>query len=134
MDNLKRRLEAANAAFDTLREALAMEQPSRLERDGAIQRFEYTFEALWKACRTYLERVEGVQCASPRACLRAMGAVELMNTGEAVAALAMADDRNLTVHTYNEPLAGKIFARLPSHAALMAAMLERMGQRIAEAE
>jgi len=51
-----------------------------------------------------------------------------MNTGETVAALAMADDHNLTVHTYNEALARKIFAGLPGHAALMAAMLERMGQ------
>jgi len=109
MDKLKRRLEVANAAFDTLREALAVEQPSSLERDGAIQRFEYSFEALWKACQTYLEQVEGVQCASPRACLRAMGAVGLMNTGETVAALAMADDRNLTVPTYNEVLARKIW-------------------------
>jgi len=68
-----------------------------------------------------------VQRASPRACLRAMDAVGLMNPGETVRSR-----HGLTVHTYNETLARKIFAGLPGHAALMAAMLERMNQRIAE--
>ncbi|WP_245606076.1 nucleotidyltransferase substrate binding protein [Thermus amyloliquefaciens] len=41
-------------------------------------------------------------------------------------ALTMADDRNLTVHTYNEALAQAIFARLGGYAQLMGKVLGRM--------
>ena len=42
----------------------------------------------------------------------------------------MADDRNLTVHTYNEALANAIFARLPQHAAALEVWLKAMSQRL----
>ena len=38
----------------------------------------------------------------------------------------MADDRNLTVHTYDEALAEEIFKRLPGHADLMDRWLSGM--------
>lgn len=43
-------------------------------------------------------------------------------------ALAMADDRNLTVHTYNEALAQAIFRRLRSYTELMGRVLRRMDE------
>lgn len=115
----------------TLEDALALETPSPLERDGSIQRFEFSFEALWKACRSWLEQNEGSQCASPRSCLRTLGAVGVLDPAETAAALAMVDDRNLTVHTYHEEIAQAIFSRLPAHAALMHEILERMERRTA---
>ena len=42
----------------------------------------------------------------------------------------MADDRNLTVHTYNEALANAIFARLPQHAAALEGWVKAMAQRL----
>ena len=36
----------------------------------------------------------------------------MLDDGETERALAMVDDRNLTVHTYNEELAQAIYARL----------------------
>lgn len=39
-------------------------------------------------------------------------------------ALEMADDRNLTVHTYNEPLALALVTRLPAHVALLRQWLD----------
>jgi hypothetical protein len=38
----------------------------------------------------------------------------------------MAQDRNLTVHTYNEELADRIYSRLPGYAVLMDHWLEAM--------
>jgi nucleotidyltransferase substrate binding protein (TIGR01987 family) len=130
VDILRARLESAAAALRSLEEALALDTPSALERDGGIQRFEYTFEVLWKACRSWLELIEGVQCASPRSCLRALGAVGLLDLAETAAALAVVDDRNLTVHTYQEETARAIFSRLPAHTALMREILERMERRM----
>jgi len=128
--DVKARLEAAATALATLREALAVESPSRLERDGTIQRFEYTFEAVWKACRAWLEAVEGLRCASPRSCFRSLGEVGVLDPEETAAALAMVEDRNLTVHTYDERVAEAIFTRLPAHAALMESLLQRLRARL----
>ena len=41
----------------------------------------------------------------------------------------MVDDRNLSVHTYNEALAEAIFDRLDEHAQVMAVWLDEMERR-----
>ena len=54
-DNYKR-------AFGLLREAMELIETrplTQLEREGVIQRFEYTWELAWKLIQDYLER-EGV--------------------------------------------------------------------------
>jgi len=129
MDALKLRMRSAHAALSSLEEALRLQEPSPLERDGAIQRFEFSFEAFWKAAQSWLREVEGVECVSPRGCLRALGSTGLVDLEETTAALAMAGDRSLTVHTYHEETAQAIFGRLPAHTALMRRALERMQQR-----
>ena len=48
MERLKQRLEIAWQALMTLEELSVLKQPSAIERDAAIQRFEYTVEASWK--------------------------------------------------------------------------------------
>ena len=40
--------------------------PSKIERDAAIQRFEYSFEATWKSAQRFLAVVEGVEAGSPK--------------------------------------------------------------------
>jgi nucleotidyltransferase substrate binding protein (TIGR01987 family) len=113
MERLKLRLNLARQAVARFEEALQIPRPSKLERDGAIQRFEYTFEAVWKACQRYLDVVEGLECASPKMYIRQLRDVALLDDKGATMALEMVDDRNNTVHTYNEALAEKIFAHLP---------------------
>ena len=44
--------------------------------------------------------------------------------------MSMADDRNLTVHTYNESLAEQIYSRLQEHAAVMDEWLVSMEREI----
>jgi hypothetical protein len=60
----------ARQALGTLAEALAMEK-TRIVRDASIQRFEYTFEAVWKAAQSFVKQHEGVEAASPKAVVRA---------------------------------------------------------------
>ncbi|MCZ6574514.1 MAG: nucleotidyltransferase substrate binding protein, partial [Planctomycetota bacterium] len=50
--------------------------------------------------------------------MRAARDAGMLDDGETERALAMVDDRNLTVHTYNEELAQAIYARLPSSQPL----------------
>ena len=61
MERLTERLATARAALATLHDLVRKPDRSKVERDAAIQRFEYTFEAVWKAAQLYLREVEGLE-------------------------------------------------------------------------
>ena len=130
MDRVKRRLDVAVRALDTLRELAFLQNPSEVQRDSAIQRFEYSVEASWKAAQAYLSVVEGLEEGSPKSCIRACRQVGLLDDVEATLGLEMVDDRNATVHTYSRALAEKIFSRLSAYSDLLAAWLRRMGESL----
>ena len=119
MDRLKERLQTAEQAILQLEGSLTIENPSQLERDGTIQRFEFAFEALWKAAKEYLYTIEGLDVASPKGVIRSSRELGILDERNATLALLMADDRNLTVHTYNEALAIEIYTRIKQHTVLM---------------
>jgi nucleotidyltransferase substrate binding protein (TIGR01987 family) len=52
--------EKFEQALSQLKSAVAQEPANDLERDGVIQRFEYTIELLWKVAKKVLEE-NGVQ-------------------------------------------------------------------------
>ena len=130
MDRLRQRLNVAHQAAATLRELAVRTAPSKIERDAAIQRFEYTFEATWKTAQRFLAVVEGIETGSPKSAIRACHETGLLPSAHAEQPLTMADDRNLTAHTYNEGLAEAIFKRLPGHLATLEAWLEGMQNRL----
>lgn len=107
------------------------EPHSPIVRDASIQRFEFTFEAVWKAAQLYLATVESLESGSPKSAIRACHRVGLLGDEQARTALRMADDRNLTVHTYNEDLAEEIYHRILTYAPLIDHWMEAMRQRIA---
>lgn len=125
MDLLKKKITDAAKAFNTFQEVLH-EPYSKISRDAAIQRFEYTVEAVWKCLQLFLREREGLECYSPKACFREAGGAGLLNEDETMKALEMIDDRNLTSHTYQEHLADNIFKRLNAHAKIMGKLLEQM--------
>jgi hypothetical protein len=64
------RLAVARRALGTLQKLSLLQGVSDVVRDAAIQRFEYTFEATWKAAQAYLAEIEGLEALSPRAAIR----------------------------------------------------------------
>jgi nucleotidyltransferase substrate binding protein (TIGR01987 family) len=81
-------------------------------RDAAIQRFEFTFELVWKTLQLYLEH-EGLESSGPRAVLKRAFVMRLIpDQDEADVWLRMLDDRNLTSHAYDETLAVCIYTRI----------------------
>lgn len=91
-----------------------------LERDGFIQRFEFTFELAWKAVAAALSQ-EGVDAPSPRRALqeaRRLGWIE-----DDPQYLTLIEDRNLTSHTYHEATAAAVLSRLPDHIKLFERLL-----------
>ena len=118
MERLNERLKIAQTALATLFEVLR-EPKTAITRDASIQRFEYTFEAVWKAAQLFLRVRENLDAASPTSAVRACFRAGVLTDDQARAALEMVRDRNLTVHTYNEELAELIYSRLPAYAGLM---------------
>ena len=89
---------------------------------------------MWKAVQRFLLVMEGSQAGSPKACVRLARDSGLLGDEETERALAMVDDRNLTVHTYNEELALAIYERLDGHAALLRRWLETTAARLRDSE
>lgn len=83
MGRVLERIQVAEKALATLKELAFLEGPSPVERDAAIQRFEYTFEAFWKALQAYLREVEGLEGASPKGVIRLAREVGLLRDEEA---------------------------------------------------
>lgn len=130
MERLNERLASAFKALITLEELSGMEKPSQIIRDATLQRFEYTFEIAWKTAKTYLYEIEGVVAGSPKNVIRECLKVGIFDSQETTEALIMVDDRNLTVHTYNETLSLSIYSRITVYAPLIRKWLERIETRV----
>ena len=120
MERLRKRVDTAKRALKTLQELLEVENPTIVERDAVIQRFEYTFEALWKTGKLFLREIEGLEIGSPKGVIRGFLQVGMFTEDQTALALTMVDDRNLTSHTYNEGLAEQIYDQVGDYADVMA--------------
>jgi nucleotidyltransferase substrate binding protein (TIGR01987 family) len=117
----ERQAEVKDAA---IRLAEAVAQPeTELVRDATIQRFEFTFEVVWKTLKLFLER-QGHECGGPRPTLKKAFAEGLIATPEeADVWLQMVEDRNLTSHAYDQALAERIYRNIArDYAPLLGAM------------
>ena len=113
-----------------LNEALALPE-AEIVRDAVIQRFEFTFEAGWKAAYRWL-RARGVDLDEdaysviPEAFKRRLISDEA-GWGQ------MRKCRNLTSHTYNQTLAVEVYAFVQTTAAaLLSELLAQLQARASE--
>lgn len=134
MARLDERLADARAALDTLNELVNRNHLTVPERDGAILRLVYTFEAIWKAAALLLEEREGLAVRSPKEVIRAARRVKLLDDDDAEEAIRIADDRNLTVHMYKQEVGEAIAERLADHAAVLQRWLDALLARAAPSE
>ncbi|WP_449355550.1 HI0074 family nucleotidyltransferase substrate-binding subunit [Virgibacillus natechei] len=130
MERLHERLQSSENALDTFQEIIDIKNPSTIERDAGIQRFEYSFESCWKAAKQYLYDIEGLDIGSPKGVLRSFREIGLLSEDETVLGLRMVNDRNMTVHTYNEELAVEIFGNLPQYYQFLRDWVERMNEKM----
>jgi hypothetical protein len=77
LERLKLKYSDIIRAIKTLKEILN-EPFSVIVRDATIQRFEYTFEALWKFLKEFLKEREGIICNSPKSCYRELFKLDLI--------------------------------------------------------
>ena len=125
MERLKLRYSDTIRAMETLKE-IVDESFSVIVRDATIQRFEYTFEALWKFLKEYLKEREGVICSSPKSCFRELFLLEMITEEETVKFLEITDDRNMTFHTYKEEVSKILYEKMSNHYILMEKLMDKI--------
>ena len=97
------RFESFSRAFARLRAAAEMDpaELSDLEREGLVQRFEYTFELAWKTLKDLLEH-DGMRIEpqpTPRNVIRTAHEIGMIDDGQAW--IDMLTDRNAMSHKYD---------------------------------
>ena len=98
----KQRFQNFDRGFVLLREAL-QDGPAalnKLEQEGVIQRFEYTFELAWKTMKDFMEE-NGliITPVTPKQVIKDAFAAKLLEDGQIW--IEMLDHRNLLSHTYD---------------------------------
>lgn len=121
-DYLDAKVKTFKKALRTFKEALATKSPSKLEKDGAIQRYEYSFELAWKCSKIYLEDQGISKATTPKSCLQQAFIHKIIKNEDTW--LEMIQSRNLTVHTYNEKFANALFKKLPKYLKAMEELLK----------
>ena len=137
----QQRFASFNKAYAQLTDALTLmaQRPlSELEKQGTIQAFEFTYELAWNLLRDYLIWQGSTGIAGSRDAIREAFKRQLIGDGHAW--MAMLQDRNRTVHTYNEATANEILINIRQQYATLfqelaetfAALTERLDQQSGE--
>lgn len=111
-----------------LRQALeyGVEPLNELEREGVIQRFEYTFELSWNVLKDRLE-YDGVNIApvTPRQVIREAFQARLIDDCETW--MDMLTDRNMMSHTYDSKKFEAVVMNIHSrYLAILNALYQRL--------
>lgn len=106
----KQRFQNFEKAFLQFDEAVStIDKLSVLEKEGLIQRFEYTFELAWKTLKDFLESQE-VEAKFPREVIKKGFQYEIISDGEVW--MEMLEKRNLMAHTYDEEIFEKAVSQV----------------------
>ncbi len=128
-NELKYSIKKLNEATIRLEEGLKIVK-DELGEDGVIQRFEFTFELLWKTLKLFLED-KGILCKSPKDCLKAAFKYGLFSDDELY--LNMLVDRNNTSHIYNHEDSRVIYLRIKNeYAQAIKSLLDSIEQKEGE--
>lgn len=111
----QQRLEDFDNALERLKEALSVGNFNDLEKDGVIQRFEFTFELAWKTMKDFLEDQGFIDIASPKKVLQKAYAQNLFL--EDTLWMQMLVDRNSVSHLYKQEMSNKVFENIKNKYA-----------------
>jgi len=96
---IKSIFEQFTKANQGLKEAVNLREETQIRRDAVIQRFEFTFELLWKTFKK-IAREERIDCFSPKTAFRAAFQLNLIDDEQVF--VEIIDARNKTSHVYSE--------------------------------
>ena len=105
----QRKTEFSNA-YERLKEALR-EEESEIVIDGALHRFEFTFELAWKSLKDYLEYMGLTEkTGSPREIIQQAFKQGILEDGESW--INMMLSRNTLSHLYDEKSSRDVFNKI----------------------
>jgi nucleotidyltransferase substrate binding protein (TIGR01987 family) len=125
------RLQNYRSAFNELDEAVALSNQrglSKLEEQGLIQAFEYTYELAWNTIKDFYQNQGETGIQGSRDAIRLAFERGLIESGESW--MAMIKSRTLTSHTYNRETARLIADQiLNNYHPLLKDLLVALEQR-----
>jgi|MGYP003293886863 nucleotidyltransferase substrate binding protein (TIGR01987 family) len=128
--NYRKALIKLNQAVSILSEQIGRsEEVDELLQEGLIQRFEYTHELAWKVMKDYAEYQGYTDIRGSRDAVRKaleMGLVDDKRWMETI------EDRNLTVHNYDNEIASEIYENIMCVYAPLFVAFERKMQSLIE--
>ncbi|OFZ82505.1 MAG: hypothetical protein A2583_11210 [Bdellovibrionales bacterium RIFOXYD1_FULL_53_11] len=124
----KPNLEAFKNSLESLEKALVPPPANDRERDGAIQRFEYTIETAWKTGQKILKDI-GIASSSPKSVVRDLAQQGFIDAPEEW--LEFIECRNETAHIYNEKTAARVFLRIAPFFAAARKLLSKFENHVA---
>ncbi|HBS47749.1 TPA: hypothetical protein DEO28_02060 [Candidatus Dependentiae bacterium] len=140
MEALNGKYETCIQALKTLKEGIdsidilkqqtftgiSNEDLKKIFRDSIIQRFEYSFDCVWKYLKLFLENQKIIlEIKSPKYIFRQLMAIGIINEEECLTGMQMVDDRNLTTHLYNEKKTNEIAINILQYHKLMKTIMEK---------
>lgn len=110
MKRYEERKKDLNKAVDRLKEALEIEE-DEIVIDGAIHRFEFTFELAWKTMKDYLEYIGIIQgIGSPKEIIKTAYENGIIEDGDNWIKMMLA--RNSLAHLYDEEKSREIYMEI----------------------
>ena len=125
-DKYNRNLKSFEKALLQLGDALE-ESESPIVRDACLQRFEFSYELLWKTLKIFLEEIHGVRAVSPRQVFKEAFALSIID--EELTFVEMIESRNTLSHTYNEEQAAKIYVKCADYLKAMKSVLAQLNKQ-----
>ncbi|TSC84193.1 MAG: nucleotidyltransferase substrate binding protein, HI0074 family [Microgenomates group bacterium Gr01-1014_16] len=116
------KLTELKMAFLRLKEALPMVK-DQLDKDGVIQRFEFTFELVWKTLREFCAE-KGKTENNPKDIFRLCADFGLLEDPQPW--FDFLKNRNLASHLYDEEVAERIFTEIPAFVSALEPLLAKL--------
>lgn len=107
---MREKFENFCRGLERLEEALQLE-PTAINMDATIQRFEFTYELAWNLIKRFLLQL-GIECLNPRDCIKAAFRQRYIKEESEEIWLDMIKDRNLSSHVYDEETARRIYNKI----------------------
>ena len=106
MTKIQAQYEDLQKAFGRLKEAVILPSDVTINQDATIQRFEFTFELAWKLMQS-IEVENNINVYGVKTIIREAAKLGLID--DPVKWIDFLKDRNLSIHTYKEELAQKVY-------------------------
>jgi nucleotidyltransferase substrate binding protein (TIGR01987 family) len=122
-------LKPAWDSLKNLEEGIKVANPSKLERDGIVRRFEIVYEQTWKAAQRVLRENE-VHAETPKDVFRELGRIGWIDNVETW--IQFQKSRNETGHEYGEKFAQKSHDLAKTFLPLGAVLLKILTEKTRE--